>query len=154
MENNYSSYIPEELARKLLDFGMLLFKYPVGNYDGCPSFDIPKEGEPGWADGSRYRIPTYSEVFDWFIYMKSVIITLNPFITFTLKGNIGYTWKISYIDINDVKMKSLTEQDVWDSNKGYGGSFHLVANDAIEHAMKITSEIPEQEYIEVNIEDL
>ena len=95
---NYSEHISEELARKLLDWGYPLLSYAPGTYDGAPCFDIPGPDEPGWADGDRYQIPTYGEVFDWFSRVKGIVITLEPFHTFALKGQIGYTWKINYVD--------------------------------------------------------
>ena len=32
--SNYSGYIPKDLAKELLSFGMPLYKYAVGSYDG------------------------------------------------------------------------------------------------------------------------
>lgn len=132
----YSEYIPEELARKLLDWGYHIFKYSVGGYDGKPYFDIPRYGEEGWADGDRYQIPTYGEVFDWFSTQRGIIITLEPFFTFSLKGHIGYTWKINYID-PECGLILRTEDDEYKPGDGFGGSFKLTANAAIESAMKI-----------------
>ena len=77
----YSEYISEELARKLLDWGYPLYKYGLGGYDGAPCFDIPGPDDPGWADGDRYKIPTYGEVFDWFSSERGIVITLEPFHT-------------------------------------------------------------------------
>ena len=130
----YSEYIPEKLARKLLDNGFHLFNYKGGVYDGKPCFDIPGPGEPGWADGDRYRIPTYGEVFDWFSRERGIIITLEPFFTYALAGNIAYTWKLSYLDGNVSYMADVTENDVYEGG-GYGGSFCLTADAAIEFAM-------------------
>ena len=133
---NYSNYIPEELARKLLDWGYPIFKYSVGGYDDKPCFDIPGYDEPGWADGDRYRIPTYGEVFDWFSAVKGIIITLEPFHTFSLKGQIGYTWKINYVD-PELGLMLRSEDDEYKPGDGYGGSFKLTANAVIESAMRI-----------------
>lgn len=133
---NYSEYISEELARKLLDWGYPLFSYAPGTYDGAPCFDIPGPDEEGWEDGDRYQIPTYGEVFDWFSRVKSIVITLEPFHTFALKGQIGYTWKINYVDTK-LGLILRTEEDEYQSGDGYGGSFKLIANAAIESAMRI-----------------
>jgi len=133
---NYNEQISEELARKLLDWGYPLFNYKGGTYDGKPCFDIPGHGEPGWADGNRYRIPTYGEVFDWFSIVKGIVITLEPFHTFSLKGHIGYTWKINYED-PELGLVLRSEEDEYKPGDGYGGSFKLTANAAIESAMRI-----------------
>lgn len=151
MVDNYSAYIPVDLAKKLLKFGMPLHKYHRYD-DGKPCFDIPGYGEPGWEGGDRYRIPTYGEVFDWFASEKHIVITLEPFHTFALKERIGYTWKIVYPDYELGGLVLRSEDDEWDSSKGFGGSFKLSANAAIENAMTIT--VHTEEFIEVNIEDL
>ena len=150
MVDNYSAYIPVDLAKRLLKFGMSLHKYHKYD-DGKPYFDIPGYGELGWEGGDRYRIPTYGEVFDWFWNDRHMVITLDPFHTYALKGQIGYTWKISY---SDVKLGFVvkTEQDAYLPGMPYGGSFKLTANAAIEYAMTIT--VNTEEFIEVNIEDL
>lgn len=148
---NYNEHIPEELARKLLDWGYPLFNYKGGTYDGKPYFDIPGYDEPGWADGNRCQIPTYGEVFDWFSTVKGIVITLEPFHTFALKGQIGYTWKINYVD-SELCLVLRTEEDEYQSGDGFGGSFKLSANAAIESAMKIGDK--SIKYIEVNIDEL
>ena len=132
----YSEYISEELARKLLDWGYPLYKYGLGGYDGAPCFDISGPDDPGWADGDRYKIPTYGEVFDWFSSERGIVITLEPFHTFSLRGRIGYTWKINYVD-PEIGLVLNTEEDEYQSGDGYGGSFRLTADDAIKFAMKI-----------------
>ena len=142
---NYSHYIPEELARKLLDWGYPIFKYSVGGYDGRPYFDIPGYDEPGWAEGNRYRIPTYGQVFDWFSSQRNIVITIEPFHTFALKGQIGYTWKINYVD-PELGLVLRTEEDEYQSGDGFGGSFKLTANAAIESAMKIGDKSIEVKY--------
>lgn len=82
--------------------------------------------------------PTYAEVFNWFIEKKSIVITLDPFFTFSYQSHIAYTWKVSYIDVdNDGDMKVVTENDVWTSGKYYGGSFDSIADDAIEFAVTL-----------------
>lgn len=133
---NYNDHIPEELARKLLDWGYPLLCYGIGGYDGAPCFDIPGPDEEGWEDGNRYQIPTYGEVFDWFSSGKGIIITLEPFHTFSLKGQIGYTWKINYVD-SELGLVLRSEDDEYKPGDGYGGSFKLTANAAIESAMTI-----------------
>ena len=150
---NYSEHIPEELARKLLDWGYPLFNYKGGTYDGKPCFDIPGYGEPGWADGNRYQIPTYGEVFDWFTYNKKIIIILEPFFTYSLRDNIAYNWKIYYMD-PELGLVLRTEDDEYKPYDGYGGSFKLTANAAIESAMRIGDKSVEVKYIEVNIDEL
>ena len=135
---NYSGYIPRDLAKELLSFGMPLYKYDLGSYDGKPYFDTEDAGSSNWASCDRYRIPTYGEVVDWFS-SKGIHITFEAFFTFALADNIGYLWKISFIDRSngDVKWKVISEEDAWNSKKGYGGSFELDANDAIRYAMNM-----------------
>ena len=133
---NFSGYIPRDLAKELLSFGMPLHKYDMGSYDGKPYFDTKDEDSSNWEDCDRYQIPTYGEVIDWFS-SKGIHITFDAFFTFALADNIGYLWKISFIDRSngDIKWKIISEEDAWDSKKGYGGSFELDANDAIKYAM-------------------
>lgn len=133
---NFSGYIPRDLAKELLSFGMPLYKYDLGSYDGKPYFDTEDEDSPNWEDCDRYQIPTYGEVIDWFS-SKGIYITFEAFFTFALRGNVAYLWKISYIDSsnNDLKLKTISEEDAWNNKKGYGGSFKLEANDAIRYAM-------------------
>lgn len=133
---NYSEYISEELARKLLNQGYHLLSYALGAYDGAPCFDIPGPDDPGWADGDRYKIPTYGEVFDWFSSERGIVITLEPFRTFSLRARIGYTWKINYVD-PEIGLVLRTEEDEYQSGDGYGGSFKLTADDAIKFAMTL-----------------
>ena len=120
---NYNEHISKKLAKKLLDYG-----YPLGNQ------------------------PTYGEVFDWFS-QKGIVITLEPFHTFALKGQIGYTWKINYID-PELGLVLRSEDDEYKPYDGYGGSFKLTANAAIESAMRIGDKSIEVKYIEVNIDEL
>ena len=133
---NYSGYIPRDLAKELLSFGMPLHKYDLDSYDGKPYFDTEDEDSPNWEDCDRYQIPTYGEVIDWFS-SKGIYISFDAFFTFALADNFGYLWKISFIDRSngDVKWKIISEEDAWDSKKGYGGSFELDANDAIRYAI-------------------
>ena len=137
---NFSGYIPRDLAKELLSFGMPLHKYDIDlyDYDGKPYFYTEDAGDTNLASYDRYRIPTYGEVIDWFS-SKGIHITFDAFFTFALADNIGYLWKISYIDRSngDVKWKIISEEDAWDSKKGYGGSFELEANDAIKYAMNM-----------------
>lgn len=134
--SNYSGYIPEDLAKELLSFGMPLYKYAVDSYDGKPSFYTEDEGNADWASCDRYRIPTYGEVIDWFS-SNGIHITFNAFFTFALSDKVAYLWKISFIDRSngDMKLKTISEEDIWDCKKGYGGSFELDANDAIKYAI-------------------
>ena len=133
---NFSGYIPRDLAKELLSFGMPLHRYGIGSYDGKPYFDTEDEDSPNREDCDRYRIPTYGEVIDWFS-SKGIYISFDAFFTFALADNFGYLWKIFFIDRSngDVKWKIISEEDAWDSKKGYGGSFELDANDAIRYAM-------------------
>lgn len=133
---NFSGYVPRDLAKELLKFGMPLRRYGIGSYDGQPYFDTEDEDSPNWEDCDRYQIPTYGEVIDWFS-SKGIHISFDEFFTFALADNIGYLWKISFLDRSngDVKWKVISEEDAWDSKKGYGGSFELDANDAIKYAM-------------------
>ena len=145
---NYSEYISEELARKLLNQGYHLLSYAPGTYDGAPCFDIPGPDDPGWMDGDRYKIPTYGEVFDWFSSERGIVITLEPFHTFSLRGRIGYTWKINYVD-PEIGLVLNTEEDEYQSGDGYGGSFRLTADDAIKYAMTLSEK--KKKNMEINI---
>jgi hypothetical protein len=147
---NYSEHISEELARKLLDWGYPLLSYAPGTYDGAPAFDIPGPDEPGWEDGDRYQIPTYGEVFDWFSRVKGIVISLEPFHTFALKGQIGYTWKLSYLGENPYKLENQIELGA--NGGAYGGSFKLTADEAIKFAMTLGEK--KEKYIEVDINEL
>ena len=133
---NFSGYIPRDLAKELLSFGMPLHKYDLGSYDGKPYFDTEDEDSPNWEDCDRYQIPTYGEVIDWFS-SNGIYISFDAYFTFALADNFGYLWKIFFIDRSngDVKWKIISEEDAWDGQKGYGGSFELEANDAIRYAM-------------------
>ena len=135
---NYSGYIPRNLAKELLSFGMPLHKYKIDlyDYDGKPYFYTEEEGTHGQTSCDRYRIPTYGEVIDWFS-SKGIYISFDAYFTFALLDNVAYCWKISFIDRSngDVKWKIISEEDAWDSKKGYGGSFELDANDAIKYAI-------------------
>ena len=145
---NYSEYISEELARKLPNQCYHLLSYAPGTYDGAPGFDIPGPDDPGWMDGDRYKIPTYGEVFDWFSSERGIVITLEPFHTFSLRGRIGYTWKINYVD-PEIGLVLNTEEDEYQSGDGYGGSFRLTADDAIKFAMTLGDK--KEKNIEINI---
>ena len=136
--SNYSKYIPEDLAKELLSFGMPLFKYDIGLYDGKPYFDTEDEDSPNWEDCDRYQIPTYGEVIDWFSGW-GIYITFDVFFTFSLADNVGYLWRISFIDKSngDIKLVTISEEDAWDGKEGYGGSFELDAQSAIRFAMKL-----------------
>lgn len=118
--SNYSGYIPEDLAKELLQYGM-------------PLYD---EGNSDLSSCDRYRIPTYGEVIDWFS-SNGIHITFNAFFTFALSEKVAYLWKISFIDRSngDVKWKVISEEDAWDGKEGYGGSFEVDAQSAIKYAM-------------------
>ena len=103
---NYNEQIPEELTKKLFDRG-----YQLGNH------------------------PTYGEAFDWFSE-RGIVITLEPFHTFSLKGQIGYTWKINYV-APELGLVLRSEDDEYKPGDGFGGSFKFTANAAIESAMTI-----------------
>ena len=77
MNSVYNSYIPKELARRLLDKKFPLFKYEVNGYDGKPSFFEINKYQPIWEESSRYRIPTYSDVLDM-LFEKGFIISITP----------------------------------------------------------------------------
>lgn len=77
MESIYSTYIPEDLARKMLDIGFPLYKYGVGGYDGKPSFFTVDEDNPMWETCDRFQIPTYAEVLDMLLD-RDIIISIEP----------------------------------------------------------------------------
>ena len=140
--SNYSKYIPKDLAKELLSFGMPLFKYDIGLYDGKPYIYTEDENSSDWYNCDIYRIPTYGEVIDWFS-SKGIHISFDVFFTFALADNVGYLWRISYIDKSndDIKLVTISEEDAWDGKEGYGGSFELDANAAIIYAMKLKKNI-------------
>ncbi len=140
--SNFSKYIPEDLAKELLELGMPLHRYCIGSYDGKPYFDTEDEDSPNWEDCDRYQIPTYGEVIDWFS-SKGIYITFDVFFTFSLADNVAYIWKVSYIDKSnsDMRLVTISEEDAWDGKEGYGGSFELDAQSAIRYAMNLKKNI-------------
>lgn len=140
--SNFSKYIPEDLAKELLSFGMPLFKYDIGLYDGKPYFYTEDENSSDWYNCDMYRLPTYGEVIDWFS-SGGIFITFDNFFTFALADNVGYLWKVSYIDrLNgDIKLVTISEEDTWCGKEGLGGSFELDARLAIRYAMKLKNRI-------------
>ena len=77
MESIYNSYIPEDLARKMLDVGFPLYKYGIGGYDGKSSFFTVDEDNPMWESCDRFQIPTYAEALDMLLD-RDVIISIEP----------------------------------------------------------------------------
>ena len=136
--SNYSKYIPEDLAKELLEFWMPMHRYDLGSYDGKPYFDTEDKESPDWESCDRYRIPTYGDVIDWFS-SKGIHITFDVFFTFALADNVAYLWKVSYIDESndDIKLVTISEEDALDGKEGCGGSFELDAQSAIRYAMKL-----------------
>ena len=140
--SNFSKYIPEDLAKELLELGMPLYKYDLGSYDGKPYFDTEDEESPDWSSCDRYRILTYGEVIDWFS-SKGIYITFDVFFTFALADNVAYIWKISQVKrtSNDIWLDEFCENDACSRGEACGGSFELVANAAIRYAMKLKKNI-------------
>ena len=136
--SNFSKYIPKDLAKELMRFGMHLHRYGIGSYDGQPYFDT----EYNWSGCDRYQIPTYGEVIDWFS-SKGIHITFDVFFTFALADNVGYLWKISFIDESNgyKEFKTISEGDSWNGKEGCGGSFELDAQSAIRYAMNLKKSI-------------
>ena len=139
--SNYSKYIPEDLAKELLELGMPLCKYGIGSYDSKPYF-YEKPYQYDWSSCDRYRIPTYGEVIDWFSGW-GIYITFDVFFTFALADNVGYLWKVYYIDRSndDMMLNTISEEDALDGKEGCGGSFELDAQSAIRFAMKLKNKI-------------
>lgn len=77
MKSIYNSYIPEDLARKMLDVGFPLYKYGIGSYDGKPSFFTVDEDNPIWETCDRFRIPTYAEALDMLLD-RDIVISIEP----------------------------------------------------------------------------
>ena len=124
--DTYSEFVPREIALQLKESGM------------------------GNTFGGMLSIPSYYETFEWFCSERGIVITLEPFFTYTLKGNIAYTWKISYPNFQTSKMDEVREEDM--NNSLYGGSFRLTADDAIKFALTLGDKRSQD--IEVNAEDL
>ena len=140
--SNFSKYIPRDLAKELLELGMPLCRYIVGSYDSKPYFDTEDEDSPNWENCDRYQIPTYGKVIDCFSEW-GIYITFDVFFTFALADNVAYLWKISYIDRSndDVKLKTISEEDALDGKEGCGGSFELDAQSAIKYAINLKKNI-------------
>ena len=140
--SNFSKYIPKDLAKELLRFGMPLFQYYAGSYDGKPYIYIEDENSSDWYNCDIYRVPTYGDVIDWFS-SKGIHITFDAFFTFALADNVGYLWKVSYIDKSngDMRLVTISEEDAWDGKEGYGGSFEVDAQSAIRYAMNLKKNI-------------
>ena len=134
--SNYSSYIPKDLAKELLEYGMPLHKYGLGSYDGKPYFDTEDEDNPNWEDCDRYQIPTYGEVIDWFS-SRGIYITFNVFFTYSLMQQVAYYWKISHVKrtSNDIWLDEYCEEELCSRGEPCGGSFERDANDAIRYVM-------------------
>ena len=124
----YDSQISFELAVLLKDYGLPSDYY----YDDNKELDIPNSS---YYFDYKYPAPSYGEVFDW-LSGEGVTVTLEPFFTFSLNGNVGYTWRIDIVDSEYAKLETITENDLWNSGKGYGGSFKLQADEAIKEAIK------------------
>ena len=135
--SNFSKYIPEDLAKELLELGMPLCRYNVGSYDSKPYF-YKQPYQYDWLGWVRYQIPTYGEVIDWFSEW-GIYITFDVFFTFSLADNVAYIWKISFIDRSndDMMLNTISEEYALDGKEGCGGSFELDANAAIRYAMKL-----------------
>lgn len=150
----YSEHIPFELGVKLKEAGYWNPRctYETNYNDPCyfiPSKKFYPEGVVAdWDD--IVPAPTYADVFEWFSIEKGIIITLEPFFTFALKGNTAYTWKVSYPS-DEGKLTSITEEDTY-TYGSFGGSFCLTANTAIELAITLGDK--KIKFEEVNIEDL
>ena len=140
--SNYSSYIPKDLAKELLQYGMPLCKYGLGSYDGKPYFDTEDEDSPNWENCDRYQIPTYGKVIDWFSGW-GIYLTFDVFFTFALADNVGYLWRVSFIDRSndDIRLEEICEEEICNDREGCGGSFELDAQSAIKYAMKLKKKI-------------
>lgn len=154
----YMEHIPFDLGVKLKEFG---YWNPGCTYETCYNkpcyFKTKKLYKDGlvadWDD--IIPAPTYAEVFDWFANEKGIIIQLKPFFTFALRGNIAYTWIVSHLakkNLGGPVIRNIGEGDVYDGKKGFGGSFKLTADAAIEYAMTVKPQF--MEFQEVRIEEL
>ena len=135
--SNFSKYIPEDLAKELLELGMPLCRYNVGSYDSKPYF-YKQPYQYDWLGWVRYQIPTYGEVIDWFSEW-GIYITFDVFFTFSLADNVAYIWKISQVKrtSNDIWLDEFCENDACSRGEGCGGSFELDAQSAIRYAMNL-----------------
>ena len=137
MENSYTANVPFEIGVKLKEVGYWNPRCTYETNYNDPCYFIP--GKRFYGEGvvapwdELVPAPTYAQIFDWFASERGIVITLEPFHTFSLKGQIGYTWKINYVD-PDLGLVLRTEEDEYKSGDGFGGSFKLTANAAIESA--------------------
>lgn len=156
--NEYTEHVPFELGVKLKEYG---YWNPgctyESSYNGPCYFKTKRFYKDGvvanWNDITP--APTYAEVFDWLANEKGVIIQMKPFFTFALKSHIAFTWIVSYLDHKNLGgpvIRNVGEGDVYDGKEGFGGSFKLTANAAIEYAMTVKSSF--MEFEEVKIEEL
>lgn len=137
--------VPYELGVKLKEAG---YWNPgctyESSYNGPCYFTVSKKFYPEGVVAPWNEIvpaPTYAEVFDWFFQEKRIVITLEPFFTYSLKEKIAFTWKVSFLDRKNLGgpvIRNIGEGDVWDSSHGYGGSFPLTAAAAVEYALTVT----------------
>ena len=136
--SNFSKYIPEDLAKELLELGMPLFS-DVGSYYKCP-IDYDTKDVPSIA--YKMRIPTYGEVIDWFSGW-GIYITFDVFFTFSLADNVAYIWKISQVKrtSNDIWLDEFCENDACSRGEACGGSFELDAQSAIKYAINLKKNI-------------
>lgn len=128
---NYNDYIAKELMDKLFNFGYPLNEISANCINSTrPTYCITDNR----GDSSMYYVPTYAEIFDWFAIEKSIIISMEPFFTNTIKKHIAYTWKITYIV--DDELKVIRENDIWNFDDDYGNTFNLTANEAIKNVLE------------------
>ena len=137
--SNFSKYIPEDLAKELLELGMPLCRFI--SYDSKPYF-YEQPYQYDWLGWVRYQIPTYGEVIDWFS-SEGIYITFDVFFTFALADNVAYIWKISQVKrtSNDIWLDEFCENDACSRGEACGGSFELDAQSAIKYAMKLKKKI-------------
>lgn len=117
---NYSQKIPDEYVGTLIELG---FNDLVG-----------KTGYT-W-------VPTYGEVIDWLSKNYGLVITIKPFFTRALNKNIAYFWIISFITQTNLgcpTLRNIEEENVWNKG-GFGGSFNLTVNAAIEYSFKLIND--------------
>lgn len=137
----YSDRISFDLARKISDLRIATDQY----YDRSGNIDIP-----GDYFDCDVPAPTYGEVFDWLKEERGIYVWLESMFTYAFMDRMAYTWKMAYVEYDE--MMVITEEDVWDSSKGFGGSFGVTADAAIEYVLTLGDR--RVKYIEVDVDEL
>lgn len=131
MNNYYTSTIPLAIAEKLKEKGMPMNVWK-GLRQGISFLSVMEDSKYDWLDKElenepskverRYAIPSYAEVFDWFME-KEIYIRIIPFRE--VKGVWAWSWFI-----NRLTQPSINSDNYW-------MDWTLAADSAIEKALTL-----------------